>query len=192
MLPVVYVQVDVVTPHCVAYYACAGGCVTTPLRSLVCLCWLGCCHTIVLPGMYVLACLAPPHCVAWYVYGDWFGATPLCTLVFTCLLAWCHPIVLPDMYVLVGVVPPNCVAFMHVFVDVMLPHCDACYLCAGWCGATSLCCLTCMCWLVWCHPFVLPGIYVLVDLLPPHCFLVMHMQVGGVPPHCVGWHACGG
>ena len=71
------------------------------------------------------------------------------------------------MYVQVGVMPPLCFAPMYVLVGVVPLPSVVRYVCAGWCGATSLCCPLCMFWWEWFHPLVLAAIYELVCMVPP-------------------------
>ena len=54
---------------------------------------------------------------------------------------------------------------MCVLVGVVPPPFAARYVCAGRCGVTPLFGTLCECWMVWCHPVVLPAMYVLVDVV---------------------------
>ena len=145
------------------------------MHCLLWLCWLLNYYPIILPAMYVLVDLVPPHCVAGYACAGWRNATTLCCLQCTCWLVWYQPIVLPAMYVLDGVVLSHCVA-----CDVCSAWCSAkpfvaWYACTGLCGSSPLCSLLCICWMMWCHPIVMPTMYV---------------SVGVVPPHSVAWYVC--
>ena len=103
-------------------------------------------------------------------------------------LVWCLPLVLPALYVLVGEEPASCVTAVYVPVDVVPPPCVARYVCAGWCGASPLCCALYMSWLVLYHTlvshYVCAGECGATPMLP-----TMYVVVGVVPPACVARYA---
>ena len=144
------------------------------------MCWLIWCHPNVLPAVYVLVGVLPPHCVG--LLRIWW-------------LMWCHPILLPAMHVLVAVVPLHCVAWYVRTGWCGATHFVASNACAGQHGTMPMRCLVRMCWLVylpphcvawyafdsleWDYPITLPGMNVLVGVVPPHsvaCYA------------CAGWH----
>ena len=96
------------------------------------------------------------------------------------------------MYVLFGVVAPPCVAAMYVLVGEKPPPCDACYVCADWRGGTPLCYTLGVCWLVWCHPIVLPAIYVLVGVVPPSSVAGYVCSCWCGATHCIARYVCAG
>ena len=72
---------------------------------------------------------------------------------------------------------------MYEVISVVPSPCAACYVCGGWCDATTLCCLLCMRWLVWCNQLVLHcrvcgGWFGAISI----CCPAMYAVVGVVPP----------
>ena len=81
---------------------------------------------------------------------------------------------------------------MCVLVGVMLPPFAARYVCVGGCGVTPLSWPLGMCWMMWCHPLVLPALYVLLCVVPSPCVPARHLPVGVVLPPSVARYVCAG
>ena len=90
----------------------------------------------------------------------------------------CHQLLLTAVHVLVGAVPRSCVARYVCAGWCDATSCAARYVCAGGSGFTPLSWPLCMSWFVWCHPFVLSAMCVLVGVVPPP-FAARYVCAGG-------------
>ena len=171
MLPAMYVLVGVMPPVCTSRYTCAGWCGATRFCRVLCMCRLMSSYPLVLPAMHVLVGVVPAPCFARYVYIVWRGATQLCQLCMSllvwcyplycalcmCWLVWCHRLVMHARHCQFASFPSLVLPAMYVLVAVVPHSCAARYICACWCGATNLCYLLCLLWLVRCHFIVFPA-----------------------------------